>query len=311
MSTSDSNVNLSLDASELVNSQPATGVQSLFIVEYEYNQGVGEWVPAELAPNWYPYQDSPTILDWRLSPIAGAKLLQAWVADVAGNISLSQQSALINYIGPSDTLLAGGSRIYVYHFNAGQQINARIMPTSGDADLYIWPSYTTSPLYSLNGPGVVDEIIFTAPQDGAYIIEVYAFDDAEYTFELNLNHNHRQQTQATHYLKHQGEKAPRSEPALSPNELPTSLVYAVPPAPSPTTTLTPTITPTLTRTPTATITPTATRTPTATITSTITRTPTATVTLTPTRTHTPTLIPTQTDTPVLEGRELFLPLVIR
>ena len=231
MNTTNTEINLSIRASDPANPPPATGVQALFIIEYEYQQGAGGWVPVQLAPNWQAYHDTPTTLNWDLSPIAGIKFLQAWAADVAGNISLRAQSALINHIPSSDTLSADESRVYVYRFSAEQQITARITPSSGDPDLYIWPSSAANPPYSFNGAGEVDEITFTVPQDGTYIIEVYAFENAEYAFTLDTGSSQALAPQTSSHTANKGEKTARTEPALAPDEIPTSLEHALPPAP--------------------------------------------------------------------------------
>ncbi|MGB0383728.1 MAG: trypsin-like serine protease, partial [Ardenticatenaceae bacterium] len=224
--TTSLDVQLSISASDASGSA-STGVESLFIVEYEYNPGAASWVPVHLSDDWQPYKNTPSTINWTLSPAAGIKYLEAWVADGAGNISLSGQSALINYMPASETLMSGGSRVYAYTLSAGQSLTAHLTPTSGDADLYIWPESAATPPYSINGAGEVDEVSFTASQDGTYMVEVFAYTDSTYTLTVDIG------TRATtNNTRPSAGKTPRTQPALDPANIPTSLAHALPMAPT-------------------------------------------------------------------------------
>ena len=96
---------------------------------------------------------------------------------------------MINYIPTSATLATGLSHFYAYNLSAGQTITAAITPTSGDPDLYIWPANGTENAFSINGAGEVDQTSFTANADGTYLIQVHAYQRAEYSLSVTIGNN--------------------------------------------------------------------------------------------------------------------------
>lgn len=65
---------------------------------------------------------------------------------------------------------------------------ARLMPSAGDADLYVWPpDWTTGAWASINAGTAEDVVAFTAPASGVYQIEVYGYTAASYTLEIAVN----------------------------------------------------------------------------------------------------------------------------
>jgi hypothetical protein len=220
--TFDRYVILSVSASDPADPPPSTGAQSVFILEYEYNDGAALWVPAQLS-GWLPYPATPSSYPWTILPVAGVKYLEVWVADGAGNISLAPLGAFINYL-KSDSLVTGDSRYYVYWLNVGQSMTVTITPASGDPDLYVWPN-SGAPWYSLNGEGLVDEVSFTAPESDYYIVQVYGYTAAEYTLTTGAGRETNARPQPLL------DKVPLSHPGLSAEQLPEGLLYTLPVTP--------------------------------------------------------------------------------
>lgn len=218
--TTDQNVELSITASDPGAS--STGVQSVYVIEYEFNQNTAQWIPAQ-KPGWQPYQ-SP--LNWTILPSSGLKYLQVWVADGAGNIS-TPSVAWINYLAPTDSLPRRSSRFYIYRLNAGESMSVTLTPISGDPDLYVWSPEPGTSWKSFNDDLAVDDVRFTAPVNGTYVVEVYAYQASEYNLAIELGSTINRPTtrQPTIF---RGEKIPQSEPGLAPDEVPEEQQYAVP-----------------------------------------------------------------------------------
>jgi len=162
-------------------SDGGAGVRSIFLVEYEYARGAGNWTPVQWS-GWLDYQGTPTTYQWRLLPSPGVRYIYAWVADNAGNISTRPQAALINYVYADDDVLEGGEiRLYRYSLQTSEQMLAFVIPNQGDPDIYIWPpdSQSRGP-WVTNLRDVVDEIGFVAPVSGVYQLEISGFTPSIY-----------------------------------------------------------------------------------------------------------------------------------
>jgi hypothetical protein len=115
-----------------------------------------------------------------VSSTPGLKYFQAWVADVAGNISLSPGRATLNYVPPTDYLLRGQIRLYRYRLMAGEQITVRTNPSSGDPDIYLWDTNSPGPVESsYNGGASIDQISYTAAQDITVQIVIHGYTDTD------------------------------------------------------------------------------------------------------------------------------------
>ena len=62
------------------------------------------------------------------------RYLQAWVRDLAGNISALAAKTLINYVPATDALLTGETRIFRLYAEAGQCLRVAVTPSAGDPD---------------------------------------------------------------------------------------------------------------------------------------------------------------------------------
>ena len=218
--TTDQTVELSISASDP--EEPSTGVQWLYVIEYEFNQSTGLWLPAQ-RPGWQSYQRS---LNWALLPSSGLKFFQIWVADGAGNIS-RPRVAWINHLPASETLPTGSSRFYLYRLNAGDSMTARVTPVSGDPDLYVWSPQAGTFWYSFNLDLAIDKVSFTAPVNGIYIVEVYAYQATEYNLTVSMGATMSSTTPGLPTVL-RGEKTPQSEAGLAAEEVPEEQQYAVP-----------------------------------------------------------------------------------
>lgn len=225
--TAQQDVNLSITASDPTGATPSSDVESLFIIEYEFNQSLKQWIPANLS-DWLAYSASPSTYSWSLLPSAGVKHLQVWARDGAGNISLASRSAMINYVPTSATLATGLSHFYAYHLSAGQTITAAITPISGDPDLYIWPANGAENAFSINGESEVDQATFTATVDGTYLLQVHAYQRAQYSLSVTIGNSKAK----SHRNQQVQGKTPLSAPRLAPDELPQDLTYALPSTPT-------------------------------------------------------------------------------
>jgi parallel beta-helix repeat protein len=170
-------VTLSIGASD---DPGGSGVGALRVVEFAYSQAAAGWVVAQESA-WLTYTES---LAWRLVPGAGARYLQVWAADRAGNISTHPAEDRINLIPPSDAIAAGQVRVYRQAATVGQTLSVTVTPLSGDPDLYIWDgaggavgaSYTTG----------IDAWSGVVTATGPLQIEVYGYSAAEYALAIEV-----------------------------------------------------------------------------------------------------------------------------
>jgi hypothetical protein len=182
--SSDLTVDLALQATD---PSPGGGVHSIFVREYVYSQGAERWLPVQDS-GWLPYADVKTTpLGWSLFPAPGAHILLAWAADLAGNISAPGRS-FVNYVPPSDTLGLEQVRTYRYLLKQNHHMEIRLLPTSGDPDLYVWPpDYKTRPLWSSILAGTAeDSVSFTAPIGGVYQVDIHGYEASVYRLETDI-----------------------------------------------------------------------------------------------------------------------------
>jgi hypothetical protein len=158
-----------------------SGIQSLLYLEYEFDQGIGNWVPIA-SSGWLPYADANTDYVWLLKPGAGVRYVKVWAADKAGNISTGAGEQLINLVPPAVRIGQGQVHIFRYRLVAGDSLQVRLTSLTGDADLYVWRPNGTLEGYSwAYNPEV---IVFTAAMDGVYQIEVEGWTVADYRLEV-------------------------------------------------------------------------------------------------------------------------------
>jgi hypothetical protein len=70
-------------------------------VEMHWSGGAQTWVPVQFT-EWLPYGPQPH--SWQMHPAPGMRYLQAWVADLALNVSAVAAKTLINYVPATDAV---------------------------------------------------------------------------------------------------------------------------------------------------------------------------------------------------------------
>ena len=160
----------------------ASGVQSVHLIEYVYNDSAQRWVPVARS-GWLPYTQTPASYRWSLLPLPGMHYVQVRARDVANNISVGNARQLINYEVASDQISRGQTRIYRYTVAKGQELSVNLAVVSGDADLYVWSSNTAQSARVSNQTGSVNEQVIipaTEVTPGVYQVEIYGYAAAEY-----------------------------------------------------------------------------------------------------------------------------------
>jgi hypothetical protein len=159
-----------------------TGVQSMYIIEFEFNCASRQWVPAHES-GWVAYTTS---YPWVLLPGSGVKYIQVWFADRALNVSNLPGKDMINYIPSGESIGQGEWRLYRQEIGQGMEVTITLDVVFGDADLYVWnPSSTGAPdYYSINSGTAQDQVVFTAPETGVYQIQVYGFEASVYNLTI-------------------------------------------------------------------------------------------------------------------------------
>lgn len=157
------------------------GVSSMYVVERIYNNAARSWV-ARQSTGWIAFQESFTMT---LSPVGGARYLQAWVADAAGNLSSPAVRTLVNYLQTGSPILERQVHLYRLQLPAGQTLQARLETLTGDADLYVWGSNGTL-VGSSSNFDLTPELVNVPGDGGNYQIEVHGYLDSTYTLSLDL-----------------------------------------------------------------------------------------------------------------------------
>ncbi|MBX0331181.1 carboxypeptidase-like regulatory domain-containing protein [Oscillochloris sp. ZM17-4] len=160
----------------------ASGVESVHIIEYVYNDGAQRWVPVAKS-GWIPYTQTPDYYRWSLLPLPGMRYMQVRARDAANNISIGNARQLINYEVATDHIARDQTRIYRYNVAAGQSFSVNLEVLSGDADLYVWSSRTDQSARVSNQEGSASEQVVIPASEvvpGVYQVEVYGYSAAEY-----------------------------------------------------------------------------------------------------------------------------------
>ena len=200
-----------------------SGVRFMALVEWEFRFGASQWV-ATHRTGWLPYAEN---FSHKLEPHGGARVLEAWVADGAGNISPNTGRAAFAYLPVRDSLTVGGVRSYLQDFGtllrsanhpAGAQdqtVTLLLQTSSGDADLYVWSPDLGQTWSSAEADTADDQVSFTVSQTGTYIIEVTGYLESEFTLSVEPG------SQAlVSQPSHANSKPARDLPALLPQNQP-------------------------------------------------------------------------------------------
>ncbi|NJM06690.1 HYR domain-containing protein [Candidatus Gracilibacteria bacterium] len=168
-----------------IDPEPGSGVSDYLVNEYIPDTELGIWTIVR-STSWQPTTGEST-RSWTLTADPGAHYVQVLVRDRAGNISSRPGGAIINYVPASDSIKQGTTRIYRYRVQAGQHVDVRVTPLSGDADLLIFPpTYPALAGWRSENRSGEDRVSFIAPESGSYQIEVYGFTAATYSLDVTI-----------------------------------------------------------------------------------------------------------------------------
>ena len=215
------NVTLSISASD---NEDGTGVDWIYVMEFEWNANLGEWVPVAES-GWLDYTGTPMTHAWTLTWSPGVKNLVAWAADRAGNISLSGKVVWLNFVPPAISINQGQVQMYSYWLNAEQSFSVQVTPVLGDPDLYVGNSsgWLSS---SINEGTATEDVTIVVPTTDLYTAAVYGYTTARYALGVTAAVAQASAPQITSPLI----KEP-IEPPVLPNGQPASQQRALPPAP--------------------------------------------------------------------------------
>jgi len=216
-STTDPTIDLQLQASD---PPPGWGIGSFALREFVYSQNANRWLLAQEG-GWQSTATEQAILPWSLVPVPGIHILQAWAADVVGNVS-SPLRLGVNYTVSPDFVARDQVRLYRYILKTGQQLHVRVAPSSGDADLYIWPpNHPNQPVWaSINEELAVDELTITAPVGGIYQVEVYGYAASSFQLQIDITAGRSAPDEAATVYEIQTDKALRQQPLIPAGTLP-------------------------------------------------------------------------------------------
>jgi hypothetical protein len=179
-------VTLSVEATDVGGSD----VAEIRYVEFEYSQGARLWIPVQDS-HWLNYTLNRSNRAWELTPVGGTHYIQAWTKDSEGNISHYPYQVYVTYLPPSEWVGPNQARSYRRTLAAGESLSVTVTPLSGDPDLFVWPpdwEGGREPWVSDRIGTVVDDIAFTAPVSGVYLVEVRVHPDviggARYELEI-------------------------------------------------------------------------------------------------------------------------------
>jgi uncharacterized repeat protein (TIGR01451 family) len=170
------NQQISLDVAASDN-PGGSGVESLLIVEYVYDQSGNDWHPVQRS-DWLPYETASTDYGWRLVWDYGIHIFQIWAADEAGNISSRPGVQMINFVHPWWALIQYREvDVYRYPLASGERLQihlttAQCSPQCRPVLLYLWSPSGERLLYLPVGGDSEEGFTFMAPEDGTYQIEV-------------------------------------------------------------------------------------------------------------------------------------------
>jgi uncharacterized repeat protein (TIGR01451 family) len=176
----DTQVMLTIEATDNVS------VTEMYIREWYLNTSanIPRWEVVQ-SSGWVSYSET---FDWELGDTSGTHFVGFWVADAAGNTSWLDWQAIdfASIVQAGETVPQNRSFLYQVYYDAGEEVNILLSPDSGDADLFVWyPSSFLFPNQNSTASGTsVEEVTFTTPNSGTYLIVVYGFEES--TFDLSI-----------------------------------------------------------------------------------------------------------------------------
>lgn len=144
------------------------------------------WTPLK-SSGWIPFDANPA---WTLANTSGVHYIGVAVASAEGAVSMLDFNS-IDFVSLNlapTTVDKPGMIPYQVYYNAGVNVSITLTPTSGSANLYVW-QWKTGPLgppdwFSENPGTAVDQVSFTTPAAGIYIILVNADQPSVYNLTI-------------------------------------------------------------------------------------------------------------------------------
>jgi hypothetical protein len=159
-----------------------SGVDAIYIIEFDWNPNMGEWVPVNES-GWLDYAGSPTTLPWTLNWAPGVKNVVVWAADRAGNVSTRGYVAWMNFIPPQISINQGQMHMFSYWLTAGGSFSAQTTPSVGDPDLYLGDASGWL-AHSINTGTQPDAVAITVSSTGLHTLAVYGWTTARYALNV-------------------------------------------------------------------------------------------------------------------------------
>jgi len=203
-----------------------SGVSTMYLVEREFNPSAVQWVAIQRT-DWIPFQSVYTM---ELTGRGGVRYVQAWVADGAGNTCITVYKVRVDYVPPSDTVLAGQVFIYRRTLAAGQTLHVTLETLSGDADLYVWRPDGNQSWVSNNAGTELEELSIPIeyPHEGSYQIEVYGYETSNYVLTVDIGQTSQSVKETVTHINNN--RPPRTQAAIAPDNVPEGSTF-VPMAP--------------------------------------------------------------------------------
>jgi hypothetical protein len=167
---------------------PASGVDAILAVEYQYNQASGQWLPGQ-DTGWVPYASMTSGYTWQLLPSPGVKYFKVWAKDAVGNVSEQPFVAFVNYYPSLVNISQGQSHIYRFNVAIGQTLLVTLTQVTGDPDLYVWKADSTPACHSIGVGSAVDTCAYlvTAGEGGVFQVEVFGYEPSSYVLQVAVN----------------------------------------------------------------------------------------------------------------------------
>lgn len=160
------------------------GVGWMFVREWALDNSLGSpyWYLTHMS-GWVPYQSE---YPWTLQNDSGAHYVDVVVADDNYNKSVLTFGSFdfASLLLPDITTDQEAYIPYLVYYDAGLDVSLLMATSSGQADLYVWypENYDAADQKSLDAP--VDQISFTTPRPGIYMILVHATEAAVFDIAI-------------------------------------------------------------------------------------------------------------------------------
>lgn len=158
----------------------------MIVREYTVKMVYGQPVWAKVkSSEWAPFKAS---FQWDLVPNSGVHYIVALVADDNMNRSLLSSNAMdfVSLNLPNTTTDKPGLIPYQVFYKSQVQVNIQLAPSKGNADLYVWypDNFEMPDQSSVLAGTALDQVSFTTPEAGVYIILVHAVEPVAYNLSI-------------------------------------------------------------------------------------------------------------------------------